>query len=48
MMSQGVATVLELRIEPIRIDFRGDVHVMGDHKAAWFEDPDGNLLSVVA
>ncbi|HEY7112576.1 MAG TPA: VOC family protein [Thermoanaerobaculia bacterium] len=27
---------------------RGDVHVMGDHKAAWFKDPDGNILSVVA
>jgi catechol 2,3-dioxygenase-like lactoylglutathione lyase family enzyme len=26
----------------------GDVHVMGDHRAAWFKDPDGNILSVVA
>lgn len=25
----------------------GDVHVMGDFKAAWFKDPDGNILSVV-
>jgi len=22
----------------------GDVHVMGDTKAAWFKDPDGNIL----
>jgi catechol 2,3-dioxygenase-like lactoylglutathione lyase family enzyme len=27
---------------------RGDVHVMGGHEAAWFKDPDGNILSVVA
>jgi catechol 2,3-dioxygenase-like lactoylglutathione lyase family enzyme len=25
----------------------GDVHVMGDLKAAWFKDPDGNILNVV-
>jgi catechol 2,3-dioxygenase-like lactoylglutathione lyase family enzyme len=25
----------------------GDVHVMGDVKAAWFKDPDGNILSIV-
>ena len=25
----------------------GDVHVMGDMKAAWFKDPDGNILSVL-
>ncbi len=23
----------------------GDVHIMGDTKAAWFKDPDGNILS---
>ena len=23
----------------------GDVHVIGDLKAAWFKDPDGNILS---
>lgn len=22
----------------------GDIHVMGDMKAAWFKDPDGNIL----
>ncbi len=26
---------------------KGDVHVAGDTKAAWFKDPDGNILSVV-
>ena len=26
---------------------RGDVHVSGDVKVAWFKDPDGNILSVV-
>ena len=25
----------------------GDVHVMGDLKAAWFKDPDGNILNLV-
>jgi catechol 2,3-dioxygenase-like lactoylglutathione lyase family enzyme len=24
----------------------GDVHVMGDHKAAWFTDLDGNILAI--
>jgi catechol 2,3-dioxygenase-like lactoylglutathione lyase family enzyme len=26
---------------------QGDVHVAADMKAAWFKDPDGNILSVV-
>jgi catechol-2,3-dioxygenase len=26
----------------------GDVHVMGDHRAAWFKDPDGNILAIVS
>jgi catechol 2,3-dioxygenase-like lactoylglutathione lyase family enzyme len=25
----------------------GDVHVAGDIKAAWFKDPDGNILALV-
>ena len=25
----------------------GDIHVMGDLRAAWFEDPDGNIHSLV-
>jgi catechol 2,3-dioxygenase-like lactoylglutathione lyase family enzyme len=25
----------------------GDVHVMGDFRAVWFKDPDGNILNVV-
>lgn len=24
----------------------GDVHVMGNMKAAWFKDPDGNILNI--
>lgn len=27
---------------------KGDVHVAGKTKAAWFKDPDGNILSVVS
>ena len=26
---------------------KGDVHVMGAMKAAWFKDPDGNILAIV-
>ena len=26
----------------------GDVHVMGSMKAAWFKDPDGNILNIVS
>ncbi len=25
----------------------GDIHIMGPLKAAWFKDPDGNILNVV-
>ena len=25
----------------------GDIHVMGEMKAAWFKDPDGNILNIV-
>jgi catechol 2,3-dioxygenase-like lactoylglutathione lyase family enzyme len=27
---------------------RGDVHVAGSMKAAWFKDPDGNILALVS
>ena len=26
---------------------KGELHVSGDFKAAWFKDPDGNILSIV-
>ena len=26
----------------------GDIHVSGDVRVAWFKDPDGNILSIVA
>ena len=26
----------------------GDVHVFGNIKAAWFKDPDGNILNIVS
>ncbi len=29
------------------VQLEGDVHVMGDMKAAWFKDPDGNILNIV-
>lgn len=27
---------------------KGDVHVAGDMRAAWFKDPDGNILALVS
>jgi catechol 2,3-dioxygenase-like lactoylglutathione lyase family enzyme len=27
---------------------KGDVHVTGDQKAAWFKDPDGNIIGLVS
>lgn len=27
-------------------ELKGDVHVMGEMKAAWFKDPDGNVLGL--
>ena len=30
------------------ITLEGDVHVMGELKAAWFKDPDGNILNLVS
>lgn len=26
---------------------KGDVHVAGDRRVAWFKDPDGNILAIV-
>jgi hypothetical protein len=25
----------------------GDIHVAGDMKAAWFKDPDGNIVNII-
>jgi catechol 2,3-dioxygenase-like lactoylglutathione lyase family enzyme len=48
--------VRELKAKGVRFehyDFpdmkrEGDVHVAGSMKAAWFKDPDGNILSMVS
>ena len=29
------------------LTLKGDVHVGGTHKVAWFQDPDGNIISIV-
>ena len=29
------------------LTLKGDVHVAGPHKNAWFKDPDGNILALV-
>lgn len=49
-------TVRELKQKGIRFEHydmpqmkhEGDVHVAGDMRAAWFKDPDGNILAVVS
>jgi catechol 2,3-dioxygenase-like lactoylglutathione lyase family enzyme len=30
------------------VKHEGDVHVLGDTRAAWFKDPDGNILALVS
>jgi catechol 2,3-dioxygenase-like lactoylglutathione lyase family enzyme len=50
------AAVRELRGKGVRFEHydmpdmkvEGDVHVAGDLRAAWFKDPDGNILAVVS
>jgi len=29
------------------MEWQGDINVMGDMKAVWFKDPDGNILNIV-
>jgi len=29
------------------VEREGDIHLMGNLKAAWFKDPDGNILNLV-
>ena len=29
------------------VEREGNIHTMGDLKAAWFKDPDGNILNIV-
>ena len=30
------------------LTLKGDVHVAGKHKNAWFKDPDGNIIALVS
>jgi catechol 2,3-dioxygenase-like lactoylglutathione lyase family enzyme len=30
------------------VPMEGDVHIWGDFRTAWFQDPDGNILSLVS
>jgi catechol 2,3-dioxygenase-like lactoylglutathione lyase family enzyme len=30
------------------LTLKGDVHVAGNFKSAWFKDPDGNILAIVS
>ena len=47
-------TVRQLKEKGVRFEhydmpgmtLKGDVHVGGDMKVAWFKDPDGNILSI--
>ena len=50
------ATVADLKSKGVEFEhydvpgvtMDGDVHNMGDEKAAWFKDPDGNILCIHA
>lgn len=30
------------------LTLRGDLHIAGDRKVAWFKDPDGNILTLIS
>jgi catechol 2,3-dioxygenase-like lactoylglutathione lyase family enzyme len=55
MIKNVEALVKELKAKGITFehyDFpgmtrKGDVHVAGTHKNAWFKDPDGNILALI-
>jgi catechol 2,3-dioxygenase-like lactoylglutathione lyase family enzyme len=46
LKSRGVA--FERYDDLPNTEMRGDIHVNGAMKAAWFKDPDGNILSIVS
>ena len=56
MVDDAEVTVKELKAKGIAFehyDFpgmtrKGDIHIAGKSKAAWFKDPDGNILAVVS
>ncbi len=49
---EGVATALKDKGVTLEhydlpgVTMDGDIHVMGELKAIWFKDPDGNIISV--
>lgn len=52
-VEQAVATLKDKGVRFEKYDLpgmkrEGDVHVGGDMKAAWFKDPDGNILAIVS
>ena len=55
-LTNGIAIVEDLTAKGVVFEHyddlpettrEGDVHVMGDMRAVWFKDPDGNILSLV-
>jgi len=46
LTDKGVAFEHYADMPEVRL--KGDVHVMGDMKAAWFKDPDGNIHAMVS
>jgi catechol 2,3-dioxygenase-like lactoylglutathione lyase family enzyme len=49
---ERIVTTLQSRSVPFEhynmlgLDRQGDIHTAGDFKAAWFKDPDGNILHI--
>lgn len=51
-LGQAIAGLKERGVKFEHYDFpgvtrEGDVHLMGPTKAAWFKDPDGNIIALV-
>ncbi|HEX5744450.1 MAG TPA: VOC family protein [Candidatus Saccharimonadales bacterium] len=44
---KGKGVAFEQYDDMPEVERDGDIHKMGDLKAAWFRDPDGNILNIV-
>jgi len=42
----AASAVQAVRVAQPGLKRDGDVHIAGDFKAAWFKDPDGNILHI--
>ena len=47
-VTQGEVAVVVSDYDMPDMTRKGDVHVAGDMKVAWFKDPDGNILNIAS